>query len=136
MGLRARGREKIQGLITRAQTEFAAATTPERFTEIHRDIAVFVSRIEKEQTVGFFAVVPEMSLPASQPSQPRDNPLQIEAGRCDSMLPPHVYQIHPRADKRGVDLISDALPFNRLWYGEPNAISNAIGYAELFWPFT
>jgi hypothetical protein len=22
------------------------------------------------------------------------------------------------------------LPFNRLWYGEPNAISNAIGYAE------
>jgi hypothetical protein len=22
------------------------------------------------------------------------------------------------------------LPFGRLWYGEPNAISNAIGYAE------
>jgi hypothetical protein len=31
---------------------------------------------------------------------------------------------------RGVDLISDALPFGRLWYGGPNAISNAIGYAE------
>jgi len=30
---------------------------------------------------------------------------------------------------RGVDLISDALPFGRLWYGEPNAASNAIGYA-------
>ncbi len=28
-----------------------------------------------------------------------------------------------------VDLISDALPFGRLWYGEPDAISNAIGYA-------
>jgi hypothetical protein len=28
------------------------------------------------------------------------------------------------------DLISDALPFGRLWYGEPNAIANAIGYAE------
>ena len=27
-------------------------------------------------------------------------------------------------------MISDALPFGRLWYGEPNAISNAIGYAE------
>jgi len=26
--------------------------------------------------------------------------------------------------------ISDALPFGRLWYGEPNAISNAVGYAE------
>jgi len=25
---------------------------------------------------------------------------------------------------------SDALPFGRLWYGEPNAISNAIGYAK------
>ena len=37
----------------------------------------------------------------------------------------HVYEIRPRKDKRGVDLISDALPFGRLWYGEPNAISNA-----------
>jgi hypothetical protein len=36
----------------------------------------------------------------------------------------------PRRDKRGVDLISDALPFGRLWYGEPNAVSNAIGYAK------
>src|SRR6266446_3869642 len=31
---------------------------------------------------------------------------------------------------RGLDLISDALPFGRLWYGEPNAISNAIDYAK------
>jgi hypothetical protein len=29
----------------------------------------------------------------------------------------HVYEIRPRKDKRGVDLISDALPFGRLWYG-------------------
>ena len=33
-------------------------------------------------------------------------------------------------DFRGVDLISDALPFGRPWYGEPNAISNAIDYAK------
>ena len=33
-------------------------------------------------------------------------------------------------DFRGVDLISDALPFGRLWYREPNAISNAIDYAK------
>jgi hypothetical protein len=32
----------------------------------------------------------------------------------------------PRKDKRGVDLISDALPFGRLWYGQPNAISDFI----------
>jgi hypothetical protein len=42
----------------------------------------------------------------------------------------HVYEVRPRKDHRGVDLISDALPFGRLWYGEPNAVSNAIGYAQ------
>ena len=42
----------------------------------------------------------------------------------------HLYEIRPRKDKRGFDLISDALPFGRLWYGDPNAVSNAIGYAE------
>src|SRR5438552_12409996 len=39
----------------------------------------------------------------------------------------HVYEVRPRKDKRGVNLISDELPFGRLWYGEPNAIANAIG---------
>jgi hypothetical protein len=41
----------------------------------------------------------------------------------------HLYEVRPRKDHHGVDLISDALPFGRLWYGEPNAVSNAIGYA-------
>ena len=44
----------------------------------------------------------------------------------------HIYEVRPRKDHRGVDLISDALPFGRLWYGEPNAISNAIGYAQFY----
>jgi hypothetical protein len=44
----------------------------------------------------------------------------------------HVYEIRPRADHRGFDLISDVLAFGRLWYVEPNAISNAIGYAKFF----
>jgi hypothetical protein len=30
----------------------------------------------------------------------------------------HSYAVRPRKDKRGVDLISDALPFGRLWYAE------------------
>ena len=34
----------------------------------------------------------------------------------------HVYEVRPRKDKHGVDLISDALPFSRLWSGEPNAV--------------
>jgi hypothetical protein len=38
----------------------------------------------------------------------------------------HIYEVRPRRDKRGVDLISDVLPFGRLWYGEPNAVSNAL----------
>jgi len=44
----------------------------------------------------------------------------------------HLYEVRPRKDKRRVDLVSDALPFRRLWYGEPDAISNAIGYAKFF----
>jgi hypothetical protein len=41
-----------------------------------------------------------------------------------------VHEVRPRKDKRGVDLISDALPFGRLWYGKPDAIANAVGYAK------
>ncbi len=42
----------------------------------------------------------------------------------------HSYEVRPRKDHRGVDLISDALPFGRLWYAEPNAVSNAVDYAK------
>jgi hypothetical protein len=44
----------------------------------------------------------------------------------------HAYEIRSRKDKRGVDQISDALPFGRLWYGEPDAVSNAIGYTKFY----
>ena len=44
----------------------------------------------------------------------------------------HVYEVRPRNDHRGVDLISDVLPFGRLWYGQPNAIENAVGYAQFY----
>ena len=42
----------------------------------------------------------------------------------------HLYEVRPRRDKRGVDLISDTLPFGRLWYGDANAVAKAVGYAE------
>jgi hypothetical protein len=42
----------------------------------------------------------------------------------------HVYEIRPRKDKRGVDLICDALPFGGLWYAGSNAASNVVGYAQ------
>jgi hypothetical protein len=41
----------------------------------------------------------------------------------------HLYEVRPHKDKHGVDLISDALPFGRLAYAEPNA---AIGYAKFY----
>ncbi len=41
-----------------------------------------------------------------------------------------VYEVRPRKDHRGVDLIPDVLPFGRLWYREPNAVSNAVDYAK------
>jgi hypothetical protein len=48
---------------------------------------------------------------------------------CEKRSVP-VYEVRPGKNHRGVDLISDALPFGRLWYAGPNAINNAIGYAE------
>jgi hypothetical protein len=43
----------------------------------------------------------------------------------------HVYEVRPRKDCRGVDLISDVLPFNRLFDDRPD---NAIGCAMHYSP--
>jgi hypothetical protein len=42
----------------------------------------------------------------------------------------HRAEVRPRKDKRGVDLISDVLPYSPLWYAGPTAISNAISFAK------
>ena len=42
----------------------------------------------------------------------------------------HLYEVRPRKAHRGVDLISDVLPFGRLWYEGPEAVADAIGYAQ------
>jgi hypothetical protein len=47
-----------------------------------------------------------------------------------SPIPAHVYKNQQAQDHRDVDLISDALPVGKLWYAEPNTISNAIAYAQ------
>jgi hypothetical protein len=41
----------------------------------------------------------------------------------------HVYEVRPRKDKRSVNLISDALPFGRLWYEQ---VPDAVGYAKFY----
>jgi len=41
----------------------------------------------------------------------------------------HLYEIRPRGDKRGFNLISDALPVGRLWYTK---MDHAVGYAQFY----
>jgi hypothetical protein len=41
-----------------------------------------------------------------------------------------VYEIRPRADKLGVDLIGDALPYSPMWYRGPKAITDAVDYTK------
>jgi hypothetical protein len=45
----------------------------------------------------------------------------------------HVYEVRPRKDKRGVDLISDALPFGRLWYVEVSDCEGRQDSGDLTW---
>jgi hypothetical protein len=40
-----------------------------------------------------------------------ENPLAVLMTKSQ-----HLYEVRPRKDHRGVDLVSDALPFGRLWY--------------------
>src|SRR5262245_34987437 len=53
--------------------------------------------------------------------KPQQRPQPIEAGDQPENSTSisgfmHVYEVRPRKDHRGVDLISDVLPFGRLWY--------------------
>jgi hypothetical protein len=64
-----------------------------------------------------------LSNQAMQPTAPRNPSCEMITTKTT-----YVYEIRPRSDKRGFDLIFDTLPFGRLWYGEPNAIS----YAKFF----
>jgi hypothetical protein len=42
--------------------------------------------------------------------------------------PMHVYEVRPRKDKCGVDLISDVLPFGRLWHADiPIVLGLSVG---------
>ena len=42
----------------------------------------------------------------------------------------HVYEVRPRKDRRGFDLMFHVLLFGRLWYAGQNAVSNAVDYAK------
>ena len=44
----------------------------------------------------------------------------------------HVYEIRPRKDRRGFELISDRLPLGVLWFEGPEAIVDAVNYAKFY----
>jgi hypothetical protein len=39
----------------------------------------------------------------------------------EESMPVHRYEVRPRPDRRAFDLISDQVPFGRLWYTEADA---------------
>jgi hypothetical protein len=45
-------------------------------------------------------------------------------------LTPDVYEIRPRKDGDGFDLISDRLGSAPIWYAGPDAVRNAVAYAK------
>ena len=44
----------------------------------------------------------------------------------------HVYEVRPRKDRRGIDLIGERLPLGVLWFEGPDAIEDAVNYARSF----
>jgi hypothetical protein len=45
-----------------------------------------------------------------------------------------IYEIRPRKDRRGLDLISDRLPLGILWFEGPDAFVDAVNYAKFYSP--
>ena len=41
-----------------------------------------------------------------------------------------LYEIRPREDEDGFDLIGDRLPYGPIWYTGPDAVRNAVAYAK------
>ena len=56
---------------------------------------------------------------------------RVFAGVNDSSSQ-HVYEIRPRKDRRGIDLIGERLPLGVLWFEGPDAIEDAVNYARSF----
>jgi len=57
----------------------------------------------------------------------------LESNRTAAMSSSqHVYEIRPRKDRRGFDLIGDPLPLGLLWFEGPDAFGDAVSYAKFF----
>jgi hypothetical protein len=41
-----------------------------------------------------------------------------------------LYEVRPRRDREGFDLVSDLFRYGPIWYAGPDAVRNAIAYAK------
>src|SRR5260370_35890525 len=67
-------------------------------------------------------------------SQPKARVKKCPAANQSSTQAKAIRNIRLSMPTQARDSISDALPFGRLWNGEPNASGNAIGYAKVYDP--
>jgi hypothetical protein len=65
-------------------------------------------------------------LTESQPDERR----RVTNGRKIYRPVEDLYEIRPRQDGDGVDLISDQLQRGPIWYAGPDAVRNAVAYAK------
>jgi hypothetical protein len=49
---------------------------------------------------------------------------------CELMPGLDVYEVRPRKDREGFDLISELFRYGPIWYAGPDAIRNAVAYAK------
>ena len=50
--------------------------------------------------------------------------------RCLGLGSHDVYEVRPRKDRDGFDLISELFRYGPIWYAGPDAIRNAVAYAK------
>jgi hypothetical protein len=54
---------------------------------------------------------------------PKQSSLGLTAGH-------DLYEVRPRKDREGIDLVSELFRYGPIWYAGPDAIRNAIAYAK------
>jgi hypothetical protein len=55
---------------------------------------------------------------------------QTAGWKCPPTPAQDVYEIRPRKDRDGFDLISDRLRYGPIWYAGPDAVRCAVAYAK------
>ena len=99
---------------------FTRRTRPSKQSDFYETVEMLRAKKDRPK-----AATIKMSL-LRKPKSKESLQAVVSAHRCDA------YEILPCKDPRGVDLISDSLPFGRLWYAGPNAIEHAIGYVQFY----